>query len=150
MSFPVSSPHVSCPCFWVHWHPGSCTGYALGTTDSQMANLSQWTPPKKLLTPSYCTDAKWGFDVQDINQDGCWHNSSLVLKIKEINDVIICLSYHISWGRDKMPDILQTTFSDAFSSMEMFEFQLKFHWSLFLRVQLTISQYWFIIWTRYG
>ena len=35
------------------------------------------------------------------------------------------------WGRDKMDDISQTTF----------EFRLKFHWSLFLRVQLTIFHY---------
>ena len=35
---------------------------------------------------------------------------------------------------------LQTTLSNACFSIEMFEFQLKFHWSVFLRVQLTISQ----------
>ena len=29
---------------------------------------------------------------------------------------------------------------------EMFEFRLKFHWSLFLRVQLTIFQQWFRWW----
>ena len=38
------------------------------------------------------------------------------------------------WGRDKMDAISQTTFSSAFSWMKMFEFQLEFHWSLFLRV----------------
>ena len=43
------------------------------------------------------------------------------------------------WGRDKMDAIWQTTFSSAFSWLKMFEFRLKFHWSLFLRVQLTIS-----------
>ena len=39
-----------------------------------------------------------------------------------------------------MDAISQTTFSNAFSWMKMFEYRLKFHWSLFLRVQLTISQ----------
>ena len=39
------------------------------------------------------------------------------------------------WGRDKIDAILQTTFSNAISWMKMFEFRLKFHWSLFLRVQ---------------
>ena len=34
---------------------------------------------------------------------------------------------------------LQTIFSGAFSWMKRFKFWLKFHWSLFLRVQLTIS-----------
>ena len=47
------------------------------------------------------------------------------------------------WGRDKMPAIFQTTFSNTFSWMKMYEFWLKFHWSLFLRVKLTIIQHWF-------
>ena len=34
-------------------------------------------------------------------------------------------------------------FPSAFSWMKMFEYRLKFHWSLFLRVQLTIFQHWF-------
>ena len=34
-----------------------------------------------------------------------------------------------------MVDISQTTFSNVFSSMKIFEFWLKFHWSLFLTVQ---------------
>ena len=42
-----------------------------------------------------------------------------------------CLTH---WGRDKMDAISQTTFSSAFSWMKLFEFRLKFHWSLFLRV----------------
>ena len=41
------------------------------------------------------------------------------------------------WGRDKMAAISQTTLSIAFSWMKILEFQLHFHWSLFLRVQLT-------------
>ena len=47
------------------------------------------------------------------------------------------------WGRDKMAAISQTTFSNVFSWMKMYELRLKFHWSLFLRVQLTILQHWF-------
>ena len=47
------------------------------------------------------------------------------------------------WGRDKMADNFQTTFSNAFSWMKMYEFQLRFHWNLFLRFQLTIFQHWF-------
>ena len=42
---------------------------------------------------------------------------------------------------DKMATVSQTIFSDAFSWMKMFEFWLKFHWSLFPSVQLTISQH---------
>ena len=47
------------------------------------------------------------------------------------------------WGRDEMNNISQTTFSNVFSSMKMFEFRLKFNWSLFPMVQLTIFQHWF-------
>ena len=47
------------------------------------------------------------------------------------------------WGRDKLTVISQTTFWNEFSWMKMYEFRLKFRWSLFLRVQLTIFQHWF-------
>ena len=47
------------------------------------------------------------------------------------------------WGWGKNDTILQTTLWNAFSWMKMFAFQLKLHWSLFLRVQLTILQHWF-------
>ena len=50
------------------------------------------------------------------------------------------------WGRDKMVAIFQTTFSNGFSWMKMYEFRLTFHWSLFLRVQLTIFHHWFRQW----
>ena len=46
------------------------------------------------------------------------------------------------WGRDKMAAIVQTTFSNGFSWMKMYEFRLTFLWSLFPRVQLTIFQQW--------
>ena len=42
------------------------------------------------------------------------------------------------WARDKMAAISQTTYSNAFSGMKMYEFPLTFHWSLFLRFELTI------------
>ena len=50
------------------------------------------------------------------------------------------------WGRDKMAATSQTTLSNAFSWMKMLEFWLKCHWSLFIRVQLTIFQHWFRWW----
>ena len=55
-------------------------------------------------------------------------------------------TYLTHWGRDEMDAISQTTFSNVFSWMKSFEFRLKFHWSLFLRVQLTIFQHWFRWW----
>ena len=47
------------------------------------------------------------------------------------------------WGWDKMAAVSQTTLSNAFSWMKMSKFRLRFHSSLFLRVQLTITQHWF-------
>ena len=47
------------------------------------------------------------------------------------------------WGRDKMAAFSQTTLSNAFTWMKTLGFQLKIHWSLFLRVLLTIFQHWF-------
>ena len=50
------------------------------------------------------------------------------------------------WRLDKMAAISQTTLSNTFSWMKIFEFRLKFHWSLFPRIQLTIFQHWFRLW----
>ena len=47
------------------------------------------------------------------------------------------------WGLNKMVDMLQTTFSNAFSWMIHVAFCFIFPWSLFCRVQLMISQHWF-------
>ena len=53
------------------------------------------------------------------------------------------------WGWDKMDAISPKTFSSAFYWMKMYELQLKIHWSLFLRVQLTIFQQ-IMVWHRPG
>ena len=53
------------------------------------------------------------------------------------------IHYLTHWSRDKMAAIFQTTYLKAFSWMKMYEFWLKFHWSLFLRIQLTTFQHWF-------
>ena len=36
------------------------------------------------------------------------------------------------WGRDKMATIFQMTFLNPFSLMKIYEFWLRFHWSLFM------------------
>ena len=46
--------------------------------------------------------------------------------------VLWWLLYHTE-AKTKWPPFLQTTFSNAFSWMEMCEFGLKFHWSVLLR-----------------
>ena len=45
------------------------------------------------------------------------------------------------WGQSKMAATFQMTFSNRFSWMKMYEFWLKFNWSLFLGVQLTMFQH---------
>ena len=62
--------------------------------------------------------------------------------IKNLVHVIILTH----WGQDKMAAVSQTMFSNAFSWMKMYEFHFKFHWSLFLRLQLTIFTHWFRYW----
>ena len=63
-------------------------------------------------------------------------------------------TYHIHalthWGWEKMGAVSQTTLSNAFSWMKMLEFRLRFHRSLFLRVQLTINQHWYRLWLGTG
>ena len=62
--------------------------------------------------------------VQSRNEP--WRRPSLVVPIHYV------LLTH--WGHDKMAAILQTTLSNAFSWIKMFEFQLELHWGLFLNV----------------
>ena len=50
------------------------------------------------------------------------------------------------WGRDWTAFIFQTTFSNTFSQMKMYEFRLQCLWSLSLRVHLAIFQRWLRYW----
>ena len=61
-------------------------------------------------------------------------NDSTVTSCLWNTNKILCMDTCLSqqswlthWGRDKMADIWQTTFSSAFSWMEMFDFRLKFN-----------------------
>ena len=63
------------------------------------------------------------------------------------------------WGRDRRAVIFQTTVSDAFSWMVTYEFRLRFHWILFLRVKLRVPalvqimawhQWWSVYWRIYA
>ena len=47
------------------------------------------------------------------------------------------------WGRDKWTPFRRRHFQMHFLEKKMFELRLKFHWSLFPRVQLAIFQQWF-------
>ena len=63
---------------------------------------------------------RWGWNTEDLNLPILTH-----------------------WGPGKIAAISQTTVSNAFNWMKMYEFRLRFHWDLFLRFYLTIFQHWF-------
>ena len=81
------------------------------------------------------TSAEVTMNQVNAHQNKCFHC------IFQASGVISEPSTH--WGRDKMAAVAQTTLSNAFSWMKISEFRLRFHWSLFLREQLTIIQHWF-------
>ena len=70
----------------------------------------------------------WKRLVRSWRRKGPWHQWYLLLT---------------HWGRDKTAAIFQTTFSNAFCWMNMYEFSFRFYWTLFLEFELTISQHWF-------
>ena len=91
----------------------------------------------------------------------CWVNNREAGDMRNHRahyDVIVMCDRHDTgddqrlthWGPDKMADIFQTIFSNGFSWMNMYEFRLTFHWSLFLGVQLTIFQHWLRWWLGAG
>ena len=101
-------------------------------------------PNKKRMLISGCQICAWQLLSIDIN-DSVWTpklSLSLTLPNSSRKRLIMLSldSCHVKkkrlthWGRDKTDAISQTTFSNAFSSMKMFDFRLKFHWILFLRV----------------
>ena len=63
------------------------------------------------------------------------------IRSTNLHIVVECRITHC--GRDKMAAVSQTTLSKAFSWMKIREFWFKFHWSLFLMVQLTIFHHWY-------
>ena len=84
----------------------------------------------------------------NIRRSGC----SPQVEISLWNGTMWGISAELRWDNtkllthlplEKIAAISQTIFSDAFSWMKNFVFWLKFHWYLFLRIQLTISQHWF-------
>ena len=59
---------------------------------------------------------------------------------------VLTITVLAHWSRNKMAAISQTRLPNAFSWIKMYEFWLKFHLILFLRVQLTIFLYWLRQW----
>ena len=72
-----------------------------------------------------------------------WINASITYVYHMFCHLDRHVFFSTHWYWDKMAAIFQPSFSNAFSWMKMYEFRLRFYWSLFLRVQLTIFQHWF-------
>ena len=65
--------------------------------------------------------------------------------------LVECLSQWMSqtlthWGWDKIATNSLRTFSNAFPWMKIYKLRLRFHWSLFPRVQFIMFQHWFRLW----
>ena len=113
-----------------------------GRFSSQMSwGVSTAWKPKSNLSCS----VRW--DVYTAGEIGNTENTT-AYSVWYLQENTRCWCFHIKsakthCGRDKMDGIFQTPFSNAFSWMKKYEFQLRFHWSLFLKLQLTILQHCF-------
>ena len=126
-----------------HGHPPSQIKFILSKLDisyntiSFLQNIHKKTKQNKTKTP------------QLTHEDNVWSvlcKFIIILIYIILHFLLACyMWYFISthWGRDEMAAIFQTTFWNAFSRKKMYEFRLQFHWSLFLRFELTIFQHWF-------
>ena len=94
-----------------------------------MLNYHQWGPMQIAI---------WQFHKRYLSHQSL----TLAWKLPKISFNVLGADELTHWGRYKMDAILQTTFLNAISWMKMFVFRLKFHWSLFLKVQLTRFQWW--------
>ena len=66
---------------------------------------------------------------------GWWIRAFSVISIFDQGLYGAALKHDLThWGRYKMAAIFQTTFSNGFSWMEIYEFLFTFHWSLFVGV----------------
>ena len=96
------------------------------------------------------TGVPWDVFQEDFSENICYNSTVLYFINNTANSCNVTGETHMwhltHWGRDKMAALSQTTLSNAFSWMKMFEFRLKLHWSLSLRVQLTIFQHWLRYW----
>ena len=85
-------------------------------------------------------------DMHDI-----WWITKAMIQQVTLFHISPCPAFDIThWGSNKMAAIFQTTFSNGFSWMKMFESLLKFHKHLFLKVQLIRKLVEKMAWHRTG
>ena len=72
------------------------------------------------------------------------HIKTCVLRSRSVVCIMYCYQSILTYGSlEKIVDISQTTFSNAFS-WKMYKFGLSFHCSLFLSFELILLQHWYI------
>ena len=68
-----------------------------------------------------------------------WYDLESALLIRPY---VAAATFEKHWDLEKMAANFLATLSNAFYWMTMYEFRLRFHWNLFLRFDLTLSQKW--------
>ena len=91
--------------------------------------------PWLLAAPSHQPVWQWACKIDK--------SLSLVRENPTICDITMWRNYKAHWSRDKMADILQMTFSNAFSCRKIISFRFTFHWCVCPTVQSTLTQHWF-------
>ena len=129
---------------WCH-HPGSMVVW--GDQSSQVTGIIDRYTNKDLYliigndNDMFIRNLAWGMFLKFLLLEFLFLRFNQITIFAYVTMYVnLSLTYR---GRDKMDAISQTTLANAFLWMRMLEFWLKFHRSLFLRVQLTIFQHWF-------
>ena len=124
---------------WVPFWTSSCAPLLFLTLSAPLGSCLTQVP----LTHGNFTLSVWTPSITEMQSCRKARNWLVPANHTPQRDKLLACSTLTHWGRDKMDAISQMTFTNAFFWMKMFEFRLKFHWSLFLRAQLAIFQHWF-------
>ena len=90
-----------------------------GSTKVLKSTTSKFLPYNQIFSFDISFSWKW--------YHGYWSQTNLVSRIQLLNFIIA--QHFRQRGMDKMIDIVQTMFSNAFYLMETFVFCFQFHWS---------------------
>ena len=124
--------------FWIWFYLNSLSPGKCGYIFLKLSLLTHWGRDKmavfKIRSETCRTDAQFCQNLYMIKKDSL-PDRPKILPVRVHGPALIL--------KTEMAAILQTTFSNAFSWMKRHEFHLRFHWSLFLRFELTIFQHWF-------
>ena len=119
-----------------------------GHVDVNGGGRTRWHDPVNSTTLTCWTNLHFRSStfckrIHDRGAVGCCPFSGIFAGTRMYTVCYFCLDFFTHLPLDNMAATLQTIFSDAFSWMKNFVCWLKFHWSLFLRIQLIIIQHWF-------